>query len=657
MISGFGARLRERKVIQWSVAYLAVAWGLLQGLDFLSDNFGWTAGIVRAATAFLAVGFLGALVVAWYHGERGQQRVLRHEIVLLGAILGAAGAAAWYALPQTAADPAPDTAAAKSIAVLPFANVTPQKENDYLASGIHSELLTQLAKVGDLSVISRTSVIPYAGNTGKSLKQIARELGVRSIVEGTVQRAGDRIKVEAQLIDAESDAHLWAETFQEDLTDLFAVQSAIAEAIAAALRARLTAGERAALAHAPTRSSAAYEAYLQAEEYSNRPGESAADMYNAIRLYERAIALDSTFALAYARLSHNHGRLHWYAFDRTPARLEQQRRAAEKALALQPQIAEAHLAQALYYYWGLRQYAKAIAEFNEAARLAPGDPQVTGLIAAVRRRQGLYDESIAGMLKSMELSPRDARWARNLGETYRVTRQYEKAIAAYDRALELGPDMYDAASERGWTFTLMSGTLDSVALAIRGQGSMRPGFAHPAADRFFHAYLRRDRDEVLRAAQNAPEQLSAQQYFYPRALLLGLAHELRGEAAQARQAFAAARTIAQAAVRTDPADPRFHLALGHALAGLGVRDEAARHARRVMEVMPPQRDAFFATLYADHAALLLAKAGDVEAALPLLQRQLAGPGNLSVPLLGLHPFADPIRHDPRVQRLLQSNGL
>jgi TolB-like protein len=285
-------------------------------------------------------------------------------------LVGRSGGAA--VLPAVAAATRPDAIGdRRSIAVLPFTSLSADPENSYFASGIHDELLTQLSKLGDLRVISRTSVMQYAGTT-KSIGQIAGELGVGVVLEGSVQRAGNRVRVQAQLIDAATDEHLWAESYDRDLTDVFAIQRDIAQQIANALQARLTAGERAALAQAPTQSLEAYDFYLQARDYHLRANITQANLQTAQSMYERAVALDPDFALAHAWLSRAHGQLRWWGFDRSDARRDQQREAAERAVQLQPRLPEARMAMGMYHYWGHRDYERAPVDLRAVLENTPG---------------------------------------------------------------------------------------------------------------------------------------------------------------------------------------------------------------------------------------------------------------------------------------------
>jgi TolB-like protein len=304
-------RLKERKLFQWALAYLAGAWLIFQGIEVLAEPWSLSAGFQQVLHVLLGIGFLVTLVLAWYHGEKGRQRASGIELLILAGILVIAGAAvAVLGRGEDAGrEPIAEQLGAassvidpKSVAVLPFANLSADPENEFFTDGITDAIITHLTKIADLKVTSRTSSMQYKGGD-KSLLDIAAELGVTTIVEGSVQQTGDRIRVNAQLIDAQSDEHLWAEIYDRDLKDIFAIQSDIAGQVAAAVGAELTGAERERVEERPTENLEAYEFYLRGMEYYRRPGWLAEDYRSAQRMWEQAVELDPSFALAHAWLS------------------------------------------------------------------------------------------------------------------------------------------------------------------------------------------------------------------------------------------------------------------------------------------------------------------------------------------------------------------
>jgi serine/threonine-protein kinase len=341
----------------------------------------------------------------------------------------------------------------KSIAVLPFDNLSPDPENEFFTDGMHDEIIVQLGKIASLHVISRTSVMEYKGRS-ENLRTIAEELGVTNILEGAVRRDDGRVRVTTQLIDALADRHLWAEVYERDLADMFAVQSDVAEQVAAALRAELTAAERERIEEIPTEDLEAYEFYLRGMEYWRRPGDLAEDYRSAQRMWEQAVDLDPSFALAHAWLSTIHSESYWYRWDFTEERLRLARAAADRALELDPDLPEGHLALGLYYYYGFRAYDQALEELAVAEQGRPGDAELLSARAWIYRRQGRWEEAIANLQRAAELDPRDATLFNVLGHTHRFLRRYDEAERYYDKALAIEPEYEYAVYSRARPRTL-----------------------------------------------------------------------------------------------------------------------------------------------------------------------------------------------------------
>src|SRR5436190_5624423 len=340
----FFRRLKQRKLVQWAIAYVAAAFALLQGIDIVAQQFGWPEGVRRGITLALVVGFFVTLILAWYHGEQGAQRVTGTELLIIGLVLAVGGGFLWRfaagsrrAANQTEARPNENktlepaaTIPKKSIAVLPFENLSRDPDNAYFVDGTQDEILTRLAKISDLKVISRTSTTRYTSHPD-NLRQIARELGVANILEGSVQRAEGAVRVNVQLIETETDSHLWAETYDRDIKNIFSVQSEIAQNVTDALRATLPPQETAGVATEPTKNSEAYDSSLKAEYFANQiysatakdPAETAR---NAAGLYEKAVGADPNFALAYARLAYLKARIYWYNTDPSPQAIDAARK-------------------------------------------------------------------------------------------------------------------------------------------------------------------------------------------------------------------------------------------------------------------------------------------------------------------------------------------
>src|SRR5881394_1051248 len=335
----------------------------------------------------------------------------------------------------------------RSIAVLPFQNLSDEKENAYFADGVQDDLLTNLSKIGDLKVISRTSVMPYRA-TQSNAREIGKTLGVGTILEGSVRRIGNRVRVNVQLINVENDQHLWAEDYDRELTDVFAIQSDLAQKIAGELRAKLSPAEKAQIERKPTENSEAYLAFVQAHDLCTRPDKLRPTVEKAEQLFEQATRLDPDFARAFAGLAWVHDWM-YHTADPTPARKEKARAAADTAIRLQPDLPEAHLGLGFYYYYCERNYDKALDEFAIAKRSLPNSADVYMAVASIERRQGKWAESTANFEKAASLSPKDAFVLVNLGDNYRANKNFEAADEIFDRAIEAAPSSLSARAEKG----------------------------------------------------------------------------------------------------------------------------------------------------------------------------------------------------------------
>lgn len=541
------------------------------------------------------------------------------------------------------------------IAVLPFQNLSSERSHAYFARGLHDELLTQLSKVSSLRVISRTSVMGYQGSR-TPLRQIASELRVGSVVEGSVQVLGGRLRVNVQLIDAITDAHLWAERYDRTLDDAFAIQSDIAQHIVAAVGTALSDPERQGLAQAPTSNPETYRLYLQGREYQTRPGYHRQNLEIAQRFYEHALATDPDFALARAQLSRVHGLMYWFRYDPSPERMARQLNEAETALRLGTGLPEAHVAMGLAHYWGRGDYRAALEEFMIALEALPNEAQLWALIGAVHRRLGNWNDALAAFQKATQLNPRDADVFLDLGgDTYRVMHRYAEAVRAFDRAYSLAPDLHVAAVFKGRTYVLWHGQLDTLR-AVLNRLPMDAELGELGTSAAQHAQLllwERNPDSLLQVLTRAGTRVfEGQLFFLPSSLYAAWAHQLRGNRTAARAAFESARVLVDSVLRLRPDDWRLHVARGLALAGLAYRDEAVREAHWLQQSTIYRNDAFAGPELAEDRARILAQARYAERALDEIERLLSRPSSISSYTLQLDPRWDPIRGHPRFKRLL-----
>ena len=581
---------------------------------------------------------------------RSSRRVARLAVIAVAGMVTVGGA-----ILMLRPSPKAPGYARTAIAVLPFQNLSAQGPHAYFAGGLHDELLTQLSKVAALKVISRTSVMGYQ-STKTPLRQIASELGVGSVVEGSVQIEGSRLRVNVQLIDAATDAPVWAERYDRTLDDAFAIQSDVAQRIVAAVGAALSDAEQQRLAAVPTANAEAYRLYLQGREYLIRPGFLRRNEEIAQQLFETALARDPGFALAHAALSEVHGRMFWFRYDPSPARAARQRAEAEAALRLAPELPQAHVAMGLAHFWGRRDYRRALEEFRVALKGLPNDARVWQLIGTVHRRLGNWDEVLAAFEKATQLNPRDAQLFFGFGGyTYQLMHRYADAVRAYNRALTLVPDLYDAALAKGWTYVRWEGQLDTLRAAL----SQVPTAAElgprgtRAALYVQLLHWERNADSLLQVLTMARAPVfEGQDFLLPSSLYAAWAHRLHGDRPAARAAFDSARVLLDSVLRELPDDWRVHAARGLALAGLGRRDETLQETRWLQQSVVYREDALQGPQVAEDRARILAQAGEVEAALDEIERLLAGPSWLSVHTLRLDPLWDPIRDHPRFKALL-----
>ncbi|MEJ2548856.1 MAG: hypothetical protein P8125_13765, partial [Gemmatimonadota bacterium] len=541
-----------------------------------------------------------------------------------------------------------------SLAVLPFANLSGDEETQPFADGLHDDLLTQLSKIGALTVISRTSVQEYR-NTTKNVREIASELGVATVLEGGVQRAGDRYRINVQLIDADTDAHLWAEQYDGELTtaNIFDVQTDIATSIAAALQANLTAGEREQLGRLPTGSLEAYEFYQQARE--RRRGYLGRDLRSADRLVSRAIELDSDFAEAWALKAVIASELYWFFYDRSDSIVVAADELSRRALELAPDLAEGHWARGHYWYRTRLDYDRAMAEVERALSSRPGESDFVALTGDILRRKGEMRAAVERYERAVELAPRDASAHDIVCETWLLLRVYERARPACERARELQPDLFHANSMLA---QIEIGEAGDTAAARRWlteevDAGSRQAAAYENFELYDLALLERDPGAALEAARAFGDGAINSQFRYlPVPLAEAFAHRLAGDEAAARAAFENARFDLWGLVDERPDEPRYRSALGLALAGLGRNEEAIREGEAGLRLMPPEKEAWRGAWRMAELARIEAMTGRHDEAIERLEYLLSVPSDLSVWSLRLDPAWDPLRANPRFEVLV-----
>jgi TolB-like protein/Tfp pilus assembly protein PilF len=587
---------------------------------------------------------------------------VRWAAVAIGLLVVAALAAALLSFLRKGPARSLATAVEKSIAVLPFENLSSDKENAYFTDGVQDQILTNLAQIAELKVISRTSVMQYKSGAPRNLREIGQQLGVAHVVEGSVQRAANKVRVIAQLIDARNDAHLWAQTYDRDLADVFAIQSEIAKAIADQLQATLSPNEKKAIEQPPTTDLAAFDLYSRAKSLlltANFSATGERDRWKAIELLDETVKRDPSFFDAYCQLAYAHETL--YAIsgsDHTPARLALAEAAVQAATRLRPDAAETHLARAQYLYHGLRDYAGALAELEIARRALPNDPRLFELTGYILRRRGQQEEGLRDLQRAAELDPRNFYTLQQIALSYQHLGRYAEAIAALDRALRIVPDNVETRANRDLYELLWKGdtrplhqTIDS----ILGQG---PGAIANAADTWFACALA-ERDAA--AAERALVALGDNVCWGESAIILshsfgeGLLARMTKDEARARIAFEAARTQQEKRVQAQPDYGPALCVLAMIDAALGRKEQALEEGRRAIALAPLEKDVNTGSYVLQYFAITAAWAGEKELALQQLETGLRAPDAslaLSYGALKLLPFWDPLRGDPRFEQIV-----
>ncbi len=549
----------------------------------------------------------------------------------------------------------------KSIAVLPFENFSDDKETGFFAEGIQDDILTGLAKIHDLRVISRTSVEKYRGRyKGSNLREIAKELGVANVLEGSVRREGNRVVVNAQLIDAEQDRHLWANRYDETINNSLGLQGRLAREIADALQATLTPEEKARFERKPTNNSQAYELYLQARQYEFKPDNFLQDYRTAEQLYMQAITLDPEFALAHAGLATTCARIYHF-YEPTEVWEKRARDEAETSLQLEPGLGEGHHALGLCHYWFERDYEGALREFAIAQSILPNDSEIAWHIAAIKRRQGRWQEVAADYHQILLLDPQNANILRDLLYVYCAMRDWPKTEEIASRLLALTPNSVNAKAQMGYVEFWAKGATARLKSEMASVSAGKDPDGAVTAFRIDASLIDRDPAAAERILQSSP--LDTFSYYNsvdtPRSFFVGEIALMRGDHPTARAELAKARDFFAAALQEAPDVPERHAFLGLTCALLGEKQRAIQEGNRAVELRPEWQDALDGTILNAVLALIYARVGENGRAIELLRHLLAVPGavdtaNYSITLsdLKLRWEWDPLRKDPEFQKLI-----
>src|SRR5438874_4588940 len=666
-MDGFLEEVKRRKVYRVAAAYIIAAGGIIQLSSAAFPAWELPNWALRLVIVLLLAGFPIALILAWAFDVTPQgiratpsvaaPRTYRRRNVIMLVVTGVivSAIAGFFLLPRISSARKID----KSIAVLPFENLSDEKENAYFADGIQDDVLTNLSKISDLKVISRTSVMQYKG-AAKNLREIGKALGVSNILEGSVRRSGNKVRVNVQLIDATSDKHTWANDYDRDLTDVFAIQSDLAHEIANALQAKLSDTEKALMERKPTENGEAYLAFVQAHDLQCAV-EDTGKLKQSEQLYARAIELDPKFALALARYSQLQSWL-FHTVEPTRERRQKARALAEQALQLQPDLPEAHLAMGLSYYYGDNNYDAAQKEFEIAQRGLPNESEVYLALAAIQRRQGKWAESTANFEKAASLNPKESWPLQNLAFNYEMLRNFDAANKTIDRGLEVDPNGLGLWEMKSKLAIAEKGDLSVSEKAFQAVKAMpmnneqRLRIAGSRANVFL---LERKYQEGLREAESLPDDVlhaAFEQHLSDKYYLIGFARKALQDDAGARAAFLKARDLLEAQLKESPDAAEMHIQLAKVLAYLGEKDAALAEAQRAAELLPESKDAFGGPEIVESVAEVYAILGENDRAIEILDGLLSRPSGVTVQGLKVNPIWDPLRNDPRFQALLDKYG-
>ena len=671
----FLRELKQRRVYRVALAYGVIASGLVQIGGTILPIFDAPVWLQQVFIVLLAAGFPVALVFAWAFDitSSGIQRTPdvarlraahRRQVWSLAAagtvIAALALSAYWFWHPWRNPRLTKGGIPEKSIAVLPFENLSTEKENAFFADGVQDQILTDLAKVADLKVIGHTSVQQYKADETHDRQKIAEQLGVAYLLEGSVQRSQNRLRIIAHLFDARTNEQLWADTYDRQLADIFAIQSEIAQTIVSQLQATISPQEKALIEKRPTENLAAYKLYLQAKElvdsYLNAE-DPKASFVRAIELLDAATARDPGFVLAYCYAARAHDLLYFLDLDPTTARAVRGQVAAETALRLAPDSPEAHLAMADYAFRCLRDYQQADKELALARPGLPNSIPFLTLSGYLRRREGRWEEGKRDFARAVELDPRNINASNLLADTYVLLREFDEAIGVANRSIAAGLDPPITKVRRKFIRCAATGDVEILERALAGAPPDLDVGGGETPVRIMVALIRHDYADATRQLAASPREKFQEvdfSFYYPRPWYEAIIARAAGDPDKARDAFGRARQILEKRLTLKPEDPRTIAVLAQIDAGLGRKEAAITGARRAAELMPVSRDAYDGMLVLQSLAQVYTWTGEPDQALDLLRQLLAMPGYITYGYLRVDPSWDPLRSDPRFNKFLES---
>ena len=694
-VADFWTRAREARLPRVLLLYLVASAGLLWLTSLLRDRLELPAWMLPGAVVLLLIGLVILTATAWVQSHpltaaraereevpgsweldlremrqavaRGRLPHLTWGRSILGGVLAFALlfvlAGLYVFVRERGGGVSESEGARKTLVVLPFENLG-APDQEYFADGLTEEITARLAGVRDLAVTSRTTAMRYK-KSEKPVKQIGSELGVAYVLEGTVrwQKSAEgpgRVRITPQLIRVADDTHVWAEVYDQVLAEVFQIQAAIAEEVVESLGVALLEPERRSLEAEPTENLEAYDYYLRGRDYANR-GYAEEDLQRAERMYGEAVRLDPNFALAFARLSPVHSEIFWYFYDRTDARLAKAKVAADRALEIDPRLAEGHISLAYYHYWGYLDYDRALEHLSIAQEIKPNDPDLFFAMAPVQRRQGQFAQAVATQERGLALDPRNHRQHHQIAETHRLMRNYPAAERALDRAISLAPDFAAAYTDKVLLYLSWEGSREKARRAIeeaKRQIAVSELLPQLIGETLLEMYpfepvlgaFDPETRQALEAASLQTFQGDSLHYFVSKAALHG--SEKRPELERAY--YDSTRVLLESMIRERPGEGRYHTLLGIAYAALGRKSEAIREGRRGVELRPPSKDALAGPILVRDLAQIYVMVGEQNLAIEQLEQLLTMPGRISVPWIRVDATWTPLRDNPRFQKLLRS---
>ncbi len=670
-MNDFFGELKRRNVYKVAVAYIVAGWALSQGIAQVLPVFDVPTWIIRLVVVLIVIGFPIALAFAWAY-EITPEGVKRAEDVdvtkphmvhgpwLYIVLVGVAVSISLFFLGRYTA---PNRIASgdenKSIAVLPFATLSDDRNDAYFADGVQDQILTNLARVSDLKVISHTSVRQYKTGAERNMREIGKQLGVAYIMEGSVQRARDRLRINAELIDARNDSHIWAETYDRSAADLFAIQSELAQSIATQLKAKLSPQQKAEIEEKPTQDLDAFELYLQAktiiDSYINATDVRAA-LLQAVKSLDEAVKRDPNFVSAYCYSARANDLLFFFDLDPTPERISLAETAVNSALRLRPDSAEAHFVRADYLFRCLRDYDRAL---EELAIARPGLPNSTPffiLSGYINRRRNHFPEAERDFSTAFALDPRNPNAYNLLADTYVLERRFPEAVHVYDNVLAAGEDVPIVHFRRA--SSIQSGTADIGPLreVLKKFPEMEfAGGQTPA--RCWIAMLDRDYAKAEKFLADSPRKDFQDidfSFYFPKSWFQAMIAREKGDAAKATAAFQECREILAQRLVVKPEHARTLAVLAQVDAGLGEKDLAIREAQHAIDLMPTSKDIYDGALVLEGLAQVYTWTGERDRAIEAVEKLLTMPGYVNYGRLKLHPLWAPLRGDPRFDKIVNS---